>query len=117
MLFGPIGLIKHGHDIDIKSGSQLKESPSPTTLRCPRQARGWIFFRHAGHSGEHHGRLVHCPLVEVNPRKGTRDQADSIVHNYEGGESVKDIAYNFSIQESAVREPLAYAAARIATRH
>jgi hypothetical protein len=24
VLFGPIGLIKHGHDIDIKSGSQLK---------------------------------------------------------------------------------------------
>jgi uncharacterized protein (DUF433 family) len=66
-----------------------------------------------------------CPLVEVNPRKvsgapilkGTRVQADSIVQNYEGGESVKDIAYNFSIQESAVRELLAYAATRIATRH
>ena len=24
VLFGPIGLIKHGHDIDIKAGSQLK---------------------------------------------------------------------------------------------
>jgi uncharacterized protein (DUF433 family) len=64
----------------------------------------------------------HCSLVEVNPRKvsgapilrGTRVQADSIVQNYEGGESVEEIAYNFSIPESAVREVLAYAAARIA---
>jgi uncharacterized protein (DUF433 family) len=66
-----------------------------------------------------------CALVEVNPRKvsgasilkGTRVQADSIVQNYEGGETVEDIAYNFSIPESAVRELLAYVAARIATRH
>jgi uncharacterized protein (DUF433 family) len=66
-----------------------------------------------------------CSLVEVNPRKvsgapilkGTRVQADSIVQNYEGGESVEEIAYNFSIPESAVRELVAYAASRIATRH
>jgi uncharacterized protein (DUF433 family) len=66
-----------------------------------------------------------CSLVEVNPRKvsgapilmGTRVQADSIVQNYEGGESVEEIAYNFSIPESTVRELLAYAASRIATRH
>jgi len=66
-----------------------------------------------------------CSLVEVNPRKvsgapilkGTRVQADSIVQNHEGGESIEDIAYNFSIPESAVRELLAYAATRIAARH
>lgn len=59
-----------------------------------------------------------CSLVEVNPRKvsgapilkGTRVQADSIVQNYEGGESVEDIAYNFSIPEDSVRELLTYAA-------
>ena len=59
-----------------------------------------------------------CPLVEVNPRKvsgapilkGTRVQADSIVQNYEGGESVEDIACNFSIPQDSVRELLAYAA-------
>ena len=64
-----------------------------------------------------------CSLVEVNPRKvsgapilkSTRVQADSIVQNYEGGESVEDIAYNFSISESAVRELLAYAASKLPT--
>jgi uncharacterized protein (DUF433 family) len=66
-----------------------------------------------------------CPLVEVHARKvsgapllkGTRVQADSIVQNYEGGESIEDIAYNFSIPQDAVRALLTYAATRIATRH
>jgi hypothetical protein len=37
VLFGPIGLIKHGHDIDIKAGSPLKvfvadDTPLPAAL-------------------------------------------------------------------------------------
>jgi len=66
-----------------------------------------------------------CPIVEVNPNKvsgapilkGTRVQADSIVQNYEGGESVEDIVYNFRVSPEAVRELLAYAATRTVTRH
>ena len=61
--------------------------------------------------------------LKVDPRKvsgapilkSTRVQADSIVQNYEGGESVEDIAYNFSISESGVRELLAYAASKLPT--
>ncbi len=58
-----------------------------------------------------------CSIVEVNPRKvsgapilkGTRVQADSIVENYEGGESVEEIAENFSIPQETIRSLLAYA--------
>jgi uncharacterized protein (DUF433 family) len=61
-----------------------------------------------------------CPLVEVNPRKvsgapivkGTRVQADSIVENYESGSPVEEIAENFAISESIIRELLVYAAGR-----
>jgi uncharacterized protein (DUF433 family) len=59
-----------------------------------------------------------CSLVEVNPRKvsgvpilkGTRVQADSIVENFDGGSPVEEIADNFDIPESVVREVLRYAA-------
>jgi len=59
-----------------------------------------------------------CPLVEVNPEKvsgvpilkGTRMQADSVVENYEDGSSVDEIADNFDIPQSTIRELLAYAA-------
>jgi uncharacterized protein (DUF433 family) len=59
-----------------------------------------------------------CPIVETNPRKvsgvpilkGTRVQADSIVENYEGGSPVEEIAENFGISESTIRELLTFAA-------
>ncbi len=58
-----------------------------------------------------------CDMVEINPRKvsgapilkGTRVQADAIVENYEGGSDVEEIAENFDIPESTIRELLAYA--------
>ena len=61
-----------------------------------------------------------CRLVESNPRKlsgvpilkGTRLQADSIVENYEGGSPIGEIAENFSIPESTIREILAFVAAQ-----
>jgi uncharacterized protein (DUF433 family) len=61
-----------------------------------------------------------CSLVEINPRKvsgvpivkGTRVQADSIVENYEGGSPVEEIAENFAIPESTIRDLLAYAASK-----
>jgi uncharacterized protein (DUF433 family) len=61
-----------------------------------------------------------CTLVEISPRKvsgvpivkGTRVQADSIVENYEDGSPVEEIAENFSIPESTIRELLAYATSR-----
>jgi uncharacterized protein (DUF433 family) len=59
-----------------------------------------------------------CPLVEVDPErlggvpvvKDTRMQADSVVENYEDGSPVEEIADNFDIPESTVRELIAYAA-------
>ena len=61
-----------------------------------------------------------CELVEVVPGKvsgapiirHTRVPADTIIENYEGGSDVAEIADNFSIPESTVRELLAYAASR-----
>ena len=61
-----------------------------------------------------------CPLVEVNPRKvsgapilkGTRVQADAIVQNYVGGSPVEEIAENFDIPETSIRDVLSYAAKR-----
>jgi uncharacterized protein (DUF433 family) len=58
-----------------------------------------------------------CDIVEVNPHKvsgvpivkGTRVQADSIVENYEGGSDVEEIAENFDIPETTIRELLAFA--------
>ena len=61
-----------------------------------------------------------CEVVEVIPGKvsgvpilkGTRVQADSIVENYESGESIADIAYNFDLEPDSIRAVLAYAGAR-----
>ena len=58
-----------------------------------------------------------CNLVEMNPLKlsgvpilvGTRVQADSIVENFWGGESVEEISYNFQIPAVQVRALLAFA--------
>jgi uncharacterized protein (DUF433 family) len=58
-----------------------------------------------------------CELVEINPRKvsgapilkGTRVQADSIVENYEGGSEVEEIAENFALPETMVRQLLTFA--------
>jgi uncharacterized protein (DUF433 family) len=59
-----------------------------------------------------------CSLVEVNPEKvsgvpilkRTRVQADAIVENFEDGSSVEEIADDFGILETTIREVLAYAA-------
>jgi len=59
-----------------------------------------------------------CPLVEVVPGKvggvpiliHSRVQADAIVENYEGGETVEDIADNFDLPEDHVRQVVAFAA-------
>ena len=61
-----------------------------------------------------------CPIVEINPRKvsgapilkGTRVQADAIVENFEGGSPIEEIAENFAIPESTIREILAFAASK-----
>jgi len=58
-----------------------------------------------------------CELVEINPRKvsgvpiikGTRVQADAIVENYEGGSGIDEIAENFAIPESTIRQLLGFA--------
>lgn len=65
-----------------------------------------------------------CSIVEVNPRKvsgapilkGTRVQADAIIENYEGGESVEDISENFSIPQEKIRSLLAYATSHAAPK-
>ena len=59
-----------------------------------------------------------CDIVEINPRKvsgapilkGTRVQADSIVENYQTGSDIDEIAENFAIPVTTVRELLAFAA-------
>jgi uncharacterized protein (DUF433 family) len=61
-----------------------------------------------------------CEVVEVIPGKvsgvpilrGTRVPADQVVENYESGESVEDIAYNFDLRPDDIRAVLAYAGAR-----
>jgi uncharacterized protein (DUF433 family) len=61
-----------------------------------------------------------CPIVEVNPRKvsgvpilkGIRVQADAIVENFEDGSPIEEIAENFAIPESTIREILAFAATK-----
>jgi uncharacterized protein (DUF433 family) len=58
-----------------------------------------------------------CALVEVVPGKvsgvpivkGTRVQADAIVENYEDGSPVEEIADNFDIPETTIRQLLSYA--------
>jgi uncharacterized protein (DUF433 family) len=61
-----------------------------------------------------------CEVVEVIPGKvsgvpilrGSRVPADQVVENYESGESVEDIAYNFDLKPDDIRAVLAYAGAR-----
>ena len=61
-----------------------------------------------------------CPIVEVNPRKvsgapilkGTRVQADAIVENFEGGSPIEEIAENFAVPETTIREILSFAASK-----
>ena len=63
-----------------------------------------------------------CPLVESVPGKvsgvpilkGTRVQADAIVENYRGGSPVLEIAENFGLPESIIRQLLAFAEERVA---
>ncbi len=65
-----------------------------------------------------------CDLVEVIPGKvsgvplvrGSRVQADAVVENYEAGESVEDIAYNFDLRPEDIRKVLAFAASRQAVK-
>ncbi len=65
-----------------------------------------------------------CPYVEVIPGKvsgvplvrNSRVQADSVLENYESGESVEDIADNFELDPEEIRAVLAYANQRVATK-
>ena len=61
-----------------------------------------------------------CKVVEVIPGKvsgvpilrGSRVPADQVLENYDSGESVEDIAYNFDLKPDDIRAVLAYAGAR-----
>jgi uncharacterized protein (DUF433 family) len=61
-----------------------------------------------------------CEFVETIPGKvsgvpllrGTRVPADQVIENYESGESVEDIAYNFDLKPEDIRGVLAFAAGR-----
>jgi uncharacterized protein (DUF433 family) len=61
-----------------------------------------------------------CGLVETVPGKvsgvpvlkGSRVPADAVIENYESGESVDEIAFNFDLNPEDVRKVLAYASAR-----
>jgi uncharacterized protein (DUF433 family) len=44
--------------------------------------------------------------------KGSRVPADAVIENYESGESVDEIAFNFDLNPEDVRKVLAYASAR-----
>ncbi len=53
------------------------------------------------------GRLGGAPVV-----KDSRVRADTLVESYELGESLEEIAYNFSLDEAAVRAVLRFAQER-----
>jgi uncharacterized protein (DUF433 family) len=61
-----------------------------------------------------------CEVVETVPGKvsgrpllkGTRVPADTIVENFEGGESIEEIADNFDLNPDDIRKVLAYASTR-----
>jgi uncharacterized protein (DUF433 family) len=61
-----------------------------------------------------------CEIVETVPGKvsgapvirGTRVQADAVLENYEAGESVDEIAYNFDLKPEDIDKVLAFAASR-----
>jgi uncharacterized protein (DUF433 family) len=44
--------------------------------------------------------------------KGTRVPADALVENFESGESVEEIAYNFDLNSEDIRQVLTYASVR-----
>jgi uncharacterized protein (DUF433 family) len=61
-----------------------------------------------------------CKVVEAVPGKvsgrpilkGTRVPADAILENFESGESIQEIAYNFDLNPDDIRKVLTYAATR-----
>jgi uncharacterized protein (DUF433 family) len=61
-----------------------------------------------------------CEVVETVPGKvsgrpvlkGTRVPAEAVVENFESGESVEEIAYNFDLNPDDIKNVLAYASAR-----
>ena len=61
-----------------------------------------------------------CKTVEVVPGKlsgaplirGSRVPADQVIENYDAGEGVEDIAYNFDLKPEEIGAVLAYAAGR-----
>jgi uncharacterized protein (DUF433 family) len=57
------------------------------------------------------GKVSGVPLL-----KGTRVPADGVVENYEAGESVEEIAYNFDLDAKQVRAVLTYASAHAMTK-
>ncbi len=65
-----------------------------------------------------------CPVVEVIPGKvsgvplvrNSRVQADAVLENYESGESVDDIAYNFELDREDIIAVLSYASQRTAVK-
>jgi len=66
-----------------------------------------------------------CELVETVPGKvsgvpllkGTRVQADTVLENFESGESVDEISFNFDLNPEAVRGVLAYASTHQLMKH
>ena len=58
-----------------------------------------------------------CEIVETVPGKvsgkpilrGTRVPADAVVENFESGESVEEIAYNFDLNPEDIRQVLTHA--------
>jgi len=53
------------------------------------------------------GKVSGAPVI-----KGTRVQADAVLENYEAGESVDEIAYNFDLRPGDIDKVLAFAASR-----
>jgi uncharacterized protein (DUF433 family) len=61
-----------------------------------------------------------CQIVETVPGKvsgtplikGTRVPADAVLENYQSGESVEDIAYNFDLRPEDIQGILEFAASR-----
>jgi uncharacterized protein (DUF433 family) len=66
-----------------------------------------------------------CEVVETVPGevsgvpilKGARVPADAVVENYQSGESVEEISFNFDLNPDDVREVMAYASARQLAKH
>jgi uncharacterized protein (DUF433 family) len=51
------------------------------------------------------GKVSGVPVI-----KGTRVPADTVLENYEAGESVEDIAYNFDLRPEEIQKLLEFAA-------